>query len=61
MLATAFVPLKFELGDAFQFDWREEVLVVVGICYRMEGSIPRRGMPPSAVNGHVSASNVSFV
>ena len=24
----AFVPLKFELGDAFQFDWSEEGLVV---------------------------------
>ena len=31
----AFVPLKFELGEAFQFDWGEEGLVVVvstGAC-----------------------------
>ena len=27
----AFVPLKFELGEAFQFDWSEEGLVVGGI------------------------------
>jgi len=34
--ATAFVPLKFELGDAFQFDWSEEGLVVGGIYYRVQ-------------------------
>lgn len=28
---TAFVPLNFELGEAFQFDWSEEGLVVGGI------------------------------
>jgi len=33
---TAFVPLKFDLGDAFQFDWSEEGLVVGGIHYRMQ-------------------------
>ena len=27
----AFVPLTFELGESFQFDWREEGLVVGGI------------------------------
>jgi hypothetical protein len=26
----AFVPLKFDLGEAFQFDWSEEALVVGG-------------------------------
>ena len=34
----AFVPLKFELGDAFQFDWSEEGLVVGGIYHRMQVS-----------------------
>jgi transposase len=28
---TAFVPLRFELGEAFQFDWSEERLVVGGL------------------------------
>ncbi len=28
---NAFVPLKFELGEAFQFDWSEEGLVVGGL------------------------------
>ena len=28
---SAFVPLKFQLGEAFQFDWSEELLVVGGI------------------------------
>ena len=32
----AFVPLKFELGQAFQFDWSEEGLVVGGIYPRMQ-------------------------
>jgi transposase len=35
---TAFVPLSFELGEAFQFDWSEEGLVVGGIYYRMHVS-----------------------
>ena len=34
----AFVPLKFELGEAFQFDWSEEGLVVGGIYRRIQGS-----------------------
>ena len=33
---TAFVPLTFELGEAFQFDWSEEGLVVGGIYYRAQ-------------------------
>jgi hypothetical protein len=33
----AFVPLVFELGEAFQFDWSEEGLVVGGIYYRGPG------------------------
>ena len=32
----AFVPLKFELGEAFQFDWSEEGLVVGGIYYKAQ-------------------------
>ena len=35
---TAFVPLQFELGEAFQFDWGEEGLVVGGIYRRMQVS-----------------------
>jgi transposase len=34
----AFVPLKFEMGEAFQFDWSEEGLVVGGIYHRMQVS-----------------------
>ena len=34
----AFVLLKFELGEAFQFDWSEEGLVVGGIYRRMQVS-----------------------
>jgi hypothetical protein len=26
----AYVPLSFELGEAFQFDWSEEALVIGG-------------------------------
>ena len=36
--ARAFVPLVFELGEAFQFDWSEEGLVVGGIYYRLQVS-----------------------
>ena len=36
--AKAFVPLKFELGEAFQFDWSEEGMVVGGIYRRMQVS-----------------------
>ena len=35
---SAFVPLAFELGEAFQFDWSEEGLMVGGIYYRMQVS-----------------------
>jgi transposase len=35
---TAFVPLAFEWGEAFQFDWSEEGLVVGGIYRRMQVS-----------------------
>ncbi|MCD0418388.1 hypothetical protein LOC51_14315 [Rubrivivax sp. JA1024] len=43
MATTAFVPLKFELGDAFQFDWSEEGLVVGGIYYRQRDAAPETG------------------
>ncbi len=32
----AFVPLAFELGEAYQFDWSEEGLMVGGIYYRAQ-------------------------
>ena len=35
---NAFVPLKFELGAAFQFDGSEEGLVGGGVYYRMRAS-----------------------
>jgi len=35
---NAFVPLAFGLGEAFQFDWSEEGLVVGGIYRRMQVS-----------------------
>ena len=34
----AFVPLSFALGEAFQFDWSEEGLVIGGIYYRVQVS-----------------------
>ena len=34
--AHAFIPLAFELGEAYQFDWSEEGLVVGGIYYRVQ-------------------------
>ena len=30
-VSKAFVPLHFELGEAFQFDWSEERLVIGGV------------------------------
>ena len=36
--AKAFVPLKFDVGEAFQFDWSEEGMVVGGIYHRMQVS-----------------------
>ena len=33
---AAFVPLQFEFGDAFQFDWSEEGLVVGGLYRRLQ-------------------------
>ncbi len=35
---NAFVPLAFELGEAYQFDWSEEGLVIGGIYYRKQVS-----------------------
>ncbi len=34
----AFVPLSFEPGEAFQFDWSEEGMVVGGIFYKLQVS-----------------------
>ncbi len=31
------MPLKFELGEAFQFDWSEEGLVIGGVCAEAAG------------------------
>ena len=35
-LKAAFVPLKFELGEAFQFDWSEESLVIGGVHRKLQ-------------------------
>ena len=35
-LKAAFVPLRFELGEAFQFDWSEEALVVGGVYRKLQ-------------------------
>jgi transposase len=32
----AYVPLSFELGEAFQFDWSEEPLVIEGVYQRLQ-------------------------
>ena len=32
----AFVPLSFEFGEAFQFDWSEEGIMVGGVYYRAQ-------------------------
>lgn len=34
--AAAYVPLSFELGEAFQFDWSEEGLVIGGVYRRVQ-------------------------
>ncbi|MGH8820870.1 MAG: IS21 family transposase [Rhodoferax sp.] len=34
----AFVPLQFELGEAFQFDWSDEGLVIGGIYYKLQAA-----------------------
>lgn len=36
MGSAAFVPLKFTLGEAFQFDWSEEGMVVGGLYRRLQ-------------------------
>lgn len=35
-VGKAFVPLAFEMGEAFQFDWSEEALVIGGIYRRLQ-------------------------
>lgn len=32
----AFVPLKFDLGEAFQFDWSEETIMLGGVLHRVQ-------------------------
>jgi transposase len=34
--SKAFVPLAFERGEAFQFDWSEEGMLVGGVYYKMQ-------------------------
>ena len=35
-ISKAFVPLSFELGEAFQFDWSDEGLLVGGVFYKLQ-------------------------
>ncbi len=37
-LAKAYVPLRFDLGEAFQFDWSEERLVIGGVWRKILAS-----------------------
>jgi len=37
-VVNAYVPLHFELGEAFQFDWSEEHLVIGGIWHKIMAS-----------------------
>jgi hypothetical protein len=37
-LAKAYVPLRFELGEAFQFDWSEVRMVIGGIWRKILAS-----------------------
>ena len=37
-LVKAYVPLRFELGEAFQFDWSEERLVIGGVWRKILAS-----------------------
>ena len=38
LAAKAFVPMSFELGEAFQFDWSEEGLLIGGVYHHMQVS-----------------------
>ena len=37
-VTRAFVPLSFEFGEAFQFDWSEEGIVVGGVYYQAQAA-----------------------
>jgi transposase len=37
-VGDAYVPLSFELGEAFQFDWSEEPLVIGGVYQRLQAA-----------------------
>jgi len=43
---NAYIPLAFELGEAYQFDWSEEGLVVGGIYYRAQVLSPTAVIEP---------------
>jgi len=36
LAAKAYVPLSFELGEAYQFDWSEEALVIGGVYRKVQ-------------------------
>jgi hypothetical protein len=35
---VGFVPLSFELGEAFQFDWSEDWAVIAGVKTKLQVS-----------------------
>ena len=42
--AKAFVPLSFEMGEAFQFDWSDEAMVIGGVFYNVQVAHLRIGV-----------------
>ena len=51
---SAFVPLQFELGEAFQFDWSEEGLVVGGIYRKLQVAHMKLCASPRVLAGGLS-------
>ena len=41
VLTNAFVPLAFDLGEAFQFDWSEEGLAVGGSYHNLKTAVDK--------------------
>ncbi len=51
--SRAFVPLKFALGEAFQFDWSEEGLVIGGIWRKLLVAAPEALRKPGLLAGRL--------
>ena len=48
---ASFVPLAFAWGEAFQFDWSEEGLIVGGVHYRAQGGAHEAVRQPRVLAG----------